>query len=96
MTKLKWEKADEYCSDPGAVVEVPEITRPIKAVGPNEREFKRKARAERTRQLQLQSEQHDKELLEAGLERRIRARLAAGEELQFFDLAFLRDREGSN
>lgn len=32
MTKLNWDKADEHVPDPGAIVEVPDTTRPYKHV----------------------------------------------------------------
>ena len=56
MTKLNWDKADQYPPDPAAVVEVPDATRPYKHVSAeekarrlDERKQEENARVERIR-----------------------------------------------
>lgn len=57
MTKLNWDRAGQYVQDPGSVVEVPEITRPIAPpLTEKERERKRAKRAKRDRKLLERSE----------------------------------------
>jgi hypothetical protein len=56
VTKLNWDKATRYPQDPGSVVEVPEITRPIVVLTQQEREKRKAKRAKRLRKLLKRSE----------------------------------------
>jgi hypothetical protein len=96
MTKLRWDKAHEYQQDPGAVVDVSAATPPERWTSPQQRERKKAERAERDRQLCERSEEHDRELLAAGLERQIRASRASGEALSPLEMLFLKRRESGN
>jgi hypothetical protein len=49
MTKLNWDKADEYVPDPGAIIEVPDVTRPYKHIS-NEERARRRAQDRREAQ----------------------------------------------
>lgn len=90
MTKLRWDKADEHQQDPGAVVKVQEAMRPERWTPPQERELKRAERARTNLELRQRSEEHDRQLLEAGLGQRIRARLASGELVSALEMLFLK------
>lgn len=91
MTKFRWERADEYQQDPGAVVEVPDLTHPTGWIGPREKERRIAERAKRNRALKESSEQHDMDLLRQGLVRRIMAKEARGEELSPFEQMIIGD-----
>jgi hypothetical protein len=92
MTKLRWDKADEYVPDPGAVVEVEEPIRPERWTPPQERQRKKEERARRDRERRERSEKHDLDLFIAGQLRRIRAKEDRGEPLSAWDKLVL-DRE---
>lgn len=93
MTKLRWEKSGQYEPDPGALVEVPESTRPSGWVPPQERARKEAERAERRRELLKRSEQRDRELSEARLEASISRKKALGIPLMWLEKMFLKQRE---
>lgn len=62
MTKRKWEKADQYVADPGAVIELPELRQPERWTSPAERKRRADERLQRNRELKKRSEKHDQEL----------------------------------
>jgi hypothetical protein len=78
MTKLRWDKADEYEPDPGAMIEAPEPAIPSRWVGPDEQRRRHAEAAKKRQELRERSEQHDRELLTRGLERRIRDKQDCG------------------
>ena len=89
MTKMNWDKADQYVPDPGAVVSVPDAAPPSRWVPPGERERRRaeyqreeKDRADWFRLLSkaVRIERFAKELEE---------RLARGEQLSFWNRGLL-------
>ena len=72
MTKLKWENADQYEQDPGAVVSVPDTTGAW--TPPEERRRKAIERTQERRDRHVRSELHDFGLLREGLQTKIRRR----------------------
>jgi hypothetical protein len=85
VTKRKWERADHYELDPGAVVDVLELTRPSRWVPPIERARREAERAEERRALHERSEHHDLGLMMGRSLRRVLEKQARGEGLGFFD-----------
>jgi hypothetical protein len=89
MVKLRWDKADEYHPDPGAMIDPPEPTTPSRWVGPRERDRRNAELAKERRELEERSEQHDLDLLKLGLERRIRYSEERGIPLSLLDRVLL-------
>ena len=93
MTRLRWDKDDEYAPDPGAMIEAPEITTPSRWVGPDEQKRRRDELALEKRALRERSEQHDRELADRALERRIRDKQDRGIPLSGWDRLILQSLE---
>lgn len=89
MTKLRWDKADQYEPDPGAVVDVPESTRPSRWIPPQERARTDAERVKKGRELRERSQQHDLDLVMARGLKRVLEKQARGEPLGFFDRVIL-------
>jgi hypothetical protein len=83
MTKMRWDKADHYEPDPGAVVEVPVTTRPL--TPPDELKRREAARAAERRALRERSERRDMALYKANVVAMIRRKQARGVPLSGLD-----------
>lgn len=91
MTKLRWDKADRYEPDPGAVVEVPDTTRPC--TPPDERKRREAERAAERRAQRERSERRDLALMTANLVAGIRRKQARGIPLSGLDRLVLKSGE---
>jgi hypothetical protein len=89
MAKLNWDKANEYSPDPGATVQVPDVTRPYKHISEGE---KARCRADRVAEEAVRIERvkavRDAERLKAAA-KEIRRKERRGELLTLWDRATL-------